>query len=68
MLRATHHEVEEDHLHGTEYVTHIEVWGDGTHGIQDYRGQRVDLSGGRNTIYWYRVTIAEKRGTEAPAE
>jgi hypothetical protein len=59
MLRDAQHEVEQEHLTGTEYVLDVEVWGDETHGIHDYRGQQVDLTGGTDTLYWYRVTVAE---------
>ncbi|WP_219815444.1 hypothetical protein [Arthrobacter sp. B0490] len=66
MLRSAQHEVESEHLHGAEYVLGVEVWGDETHGIHEYRGQRVDLVGGKDTIYWYRVTIANHPPTEDP--
>jgi hypothetical protein len=59
MLRSARQEIEQEHLHGNEYVLAIEVWGDETHGVHDYRGQRVDLTGGPNTIYWYRATITQ---------
>jgi hypothetical protein len=59
MLRSAEHEIEQEHLHGNEYVLAVEVWGDETHGVHDYRGQRVDLTGGSNTIYWYRATITQ---------
>lgn len=59
MLRDAQHEVEHEHLYGTEYVAGVEVWGNETHGIHDYRGQPVDLTAGTDTLYWYRVTIAQ---------
>jgi hypothetical protein len=59
MLRSARREIEQEHLHANEYVLAVEVWGDETHGVHDYRGQRVDLTGGPNTIYWYRATITQ---------
>ncbi|MHA7209420.1 hypothetical protein [Arthrobacter sp. MDT1-65] len=60
MLRSARREVEKQHLHGSEYVLGVEVWGDETHGAHDYRGRRVDLTGGADTLYWYRVTITDR--------
>jgi hypothetical protein len=59
MLRSAQHEIEQEHLHGNEYVVAVEVWGNETHGVHDYRGQHVDLTGGTHTIYWYRATITQ---------
>lgn len=66
MLRDARHEVEQEHLHGSEYVLGVEVWGDETHGVHDYRGRRVDLTGGADTLYWYRVTITDRPPTGHP--
>ena len=67
MLRAAQLEVEEGLLRGSEYVADVEVWGNETHGHYLYRGQPVNLTDGKNTIYWYRVTIAKSRLTDAEA-
>jgi hypothetical protein len=67
MLRAAQLEVEQGLLHGSEYVADVEVWGNETHGHYLYRGQPVNLSDGKNAIYWYRVTIAKSRLTDAEA-
>lgn len=60
MLRDAQHEVEHEHLSGGEYVLRAEVWGDETHGLHDYRGQSIDLTGGTDTLYWYRVAILQR--------